>query len=229
MIMKKTLLLQCLLAITLVSCNNANQAPKTANDTPPIQVETQDVNAFIKTTILSHYMKEFNAHNTDTPPMKMAVDSNHQDKEFAFLNGIELKEINPEDSSSGAINVIPQPKDYIKGDLNGDKLDDYVVPVYATGGGTAEWREIFVFVSRNGKLEYSKMYSSFELAHCTEKGSHGGQFYPENIVNSILVGQSDCYKESDPHCCPSIKAIVEYKFNDSLTFFKQTTKHSPPP
>lgn len=205
------------------SCNSSNtDSHYVANDSLTAKGEVQDVNLYIKTHILDYYMKELKTRNTETPAMKILVDSNHIDKEFSFLNGIELREINSEDSSSGGTYVVPFEKNYIKGDLNGDSQDDYVIPVYATGGGSSEWREIFVFISKNKRLEYFKMYSSFDLAHCDSKGSNGGQFYPNKISNSILTGESYCYLESDPHCCPSIKMQAQYKFDNGLIFSNQT-------
>jgi shikimate kinase len=35
-------------------------------------------------------------------------------------------------------------------------LDYILVPVYSSGGGTAEWEEIFIFTSKNGKIIFLK-------------------------------------------------------------------------
>lgn len=209
------------LSVFLCSCGNTDNKETTNGVEMKVP---QDANKFITNSIVAHYQQEFSQHNTDTPAMVLLIDSNHHDKEFAFLNGIELKEMNPQDSMSGAINVIPLPKDFIKGDLNGDGKDDYVVPVYATGGGSTEWRDVFVFVSIQDSIHLFKMMSSFDLANCKDKGSHDGQFYPNKISGGLLSGEAYCYKDSDPHCCPSIKKVLAFRFNNGFILAKETIK-----
>jgi hypothetical protein len=208
------------LSIFLYACGNTDYKENT-NETE--KKVPQDENKFITNSILGYYVPESNQDDTDPLDMVMRIDSNHHDNEFEFLNGIELKLIDPQDSLFFVhLNVIPFPKDFIKGDLNDDGKDDYVVPVYATGGGSAEWRDIFVFISTKDSIQLFKMMSSFDLAQCKDKGSHNGQFYPNKITDGLLTGEVYCYTDSDPHCCPSIKKVVEYRFSNGFILAKES-------
>ena len=175
-----------------------------------------DDTTLLNNKIADYYTKEFEKTKSNEPQSKFKIDTTE--------DGIELKIIIDTNSIFAQLNTIPFSKHFIKGDLNGDKVDDIIIPVYSTGGGTAEWHEIFLFTSKNGKLDFLKMYSSFDLGHCQKGGSHDGQFYPEKITNGILIGESYCYKPEDAHCCPSFKFTTQYKFDNGLTFLTQTKK-----
>lgn len=197
--------------LTLFSCGQG-----TAEKEKPSAENKVGDTTVVNNAIIDYYSKEFQKTKATEPKAQFKVDTTE--------DGIELKTILDTTYTSGPLNTIPFSTNFIKGDLNGDKIDDLVIPVYSTGGGSAEWREIFVFTTNNGKLDFFKMYSSFDLGHCQAGGSHDGQFYPEKISNGILSGESYCYKSEDPHCCPSFKFATEYKFDKGLTFLNQTKK-----
>jgi hypothetical protein len=199
-----------IITFTFFSCGES-----TAEKTTTENKNTYDTTILIN-AIIDYYRQEFKKTKSDEPQAQFNIDTSE--------DGIELKTILDTTFATVPLNIIPFSTKFIKGDLNGDNVDDVVIPVYSTGGGSAVWQEIFVFISKDDTIELYKMYSSFDLAHCQEAGSHGGQFYPEKISNAILTGESYCYKEGDPHCCPSLKYTTEYKFDKGLIFFKQTIK-----
>ncbi len=200
----------CILG-TLVSCSNQN---KKADSAKKIQSFTDTT--FINNTIIDYYNKEFQNQTANEPLTQLKTDTSEA--------GIELSTILDTLGMPGPLNIIPFSSEYFKGDINNDKVEDYVIPVYATGGGTAEWEEIFVFISKNNKLEFFKMYSSFSLGHCEPGGSHDGQFYPEKIDNGIISGHSVCYARDDGHLSPSFSFTTNYKFDNGLIFLNQTKR-----
>ena len=199
-----------IITFTFFSCGES-----TAKKTTTENKNTYDTTILIN-AIIDYYRQEFKKTKSDEPQAQLKIDTTE--------SCIELKTIIDSTYAALPLNSIPFSSEFIKGDLNGDNAVDIVIPVYSTGGGSAEWREIFVFISKKNKIDFYKMYSSFDLGHCQEAGSHGGQFYPEKISNAILIGESYCYKEGDPHCCPSLKYTTEYKFDKGLIFLKQTNK-----
>jgi hypothetical protein len=203
-------LLFAIITLTLFGCGQGTGEKAAAEN------KTTDDTTTINNTIIDYYSKEFQKTKTNEPQAQFKIDTSE--------DGFELKTILDTTYAAGPLNTIPFSSKYIKGDLNGDKVDDIVIPVYSTGGGSAEWQEVFVFISNNSKLDFFKMYSSFDLGHCQAGGSHDGQFYSEKISNAILIGESFCYKREDPHCCPSFKFTTQYKFDNGLTFSNQTKK-----
>lgn len=193
-----------IIAFILFSCSNQKSEK---------EKQAIDDTTLINNVIIDYYKKEAQKSKQDEPQSQLKIDTT--------TDGIELKLFLDATSASGELNTIPFSKDFIKGDLNGDKINEVLVPVYSTGGGTAEWQEIFVFTSSQSRLKFYKMISSWDLAHCPE-GSADGQFYPKQILNAILIGETYCYQPQDAHCCPSIKRTTQYKFDNGFTFLKQT-------
>ncbi len=205
-------LLIAIAALILLSCGQGT----TEKEKPAPETKVADDTTVINNSIINYYSKEFLKTKSNEEQAQFKIDTTE--------DGIELKTILDTNDIAGPLNTTPTSSKFIKGDLNSDKIDDVIIPVYSTGGGSAEWQEIFVFISNNGKLDFLKMYSSFDLGHCQAGGSHDGQFYPEKISNAILIGESYCYKAEDPHCCPSFKFTTQYKFDNGLTFLNQTKK-----
>jgi hypothetical protein len=205
--------LRAISVFIFISCGQATTEKEKTAAANTYKFEDTSV---INKAIIDYYSMEFQETKASESQAQFKVDTTE--------DGIELKTILDTAEISGPLNIIPFSKNFIIGDLNSDKIDDIVIPVYSTSGGSAQWRDIFVFTSDNGKLNFFKMYSSFDLGHCQEGGSHDGQFYPEKIVNGVLTGESHCYKSEDGHCCPSFKFTTEYKFDKGLKFLNQTKK-----
>jgi hypothetical protein len=111
-------------------------------------------------------------------------------------------------------NHIPFAKNFIIGDLNEDNTPDYVIPVYSNGGGSHEWVEIFIYTSNGNSLMGNGPFHSDDIAICTIQNSHGGRFWPNEIKNGVIYGFTNCYKDGDAHCCPSIELKSSYKLVD---------------
>lgn len=203
--------------VILFSCgqgkSNKNQSEsKTDGNLKIMPVDTTVINK----VLIDYYTGEFQKTKSDEPQSQLKIDTTE--------SGIELKIIIDPAYSSGPLNTIPFSSKYIKGDLNNDKVDDIVVPVYSTGGGSEDWFEIFIFVSLNGKLDFFKMYTSYELGNCDSTVSLGGEFFPISIKNGILIGESYCWVRNDPHCCPSLNYKTKLKFNNGFVLLNQTKK-----
>ena len=196
-------------AFAFISCGQGN----TEKEKPVAEQKVADTTV-INNTIIDYYSKVFQETNSTEPQSQFKVDTTEE--------GIELQTFLDTVHIVGPLNIIPFSTMYIKGDLNGDKLDDLLIPVYSTGGGSSEWYEFFVFISNNGKLDFFKMYTSFDLGHCQPGGSHDGQFFPDEIRNGILSGQSVCYSPEDGHLSPSFSYSTKYKFDNGLKFLSQT-------
>ena len=148
---------------------------------------------------------------------------NQTDSTIEFKSGVLDK-----DGTFGLVEYheIPKEKGFVKGDLNGDKKDDIIVSVNSNSGGTAEWNEIFVFLTNKDTILFDKTYKDDELAqaHCNSGGAYG-RYFIYSIVNSIVIGESWCWTNNDAHCCPSSKYTTEYKYEKDKGFiFSKKTK-----
>ena len=87
------------------------------------------------------------------------------------------------------------------GDINGDKVDDLIVTASTEGGGgggNVYWDDIFVFIRRNGIYWLDHVVANTNIA-CKK-----GFFNIKAIKNNVIEGESNCYEDSDPNCCPSL-------------------------
>ena len=94
----------------------------------------------------------------------------------------------------------------IKGDLNNDNQDDYLVKVVdegAGGGGNFVQITYYLFTSRDGEYELHTALPTGLLSGCDEDN---GYFVPQKIENQQVIGESLCYAENDGRCCPSLKS-----------------------
>jgi hypothetical protein len=205
------------LAILVILFTSCGQNKKEKTVTPEAAV---DSTAFITTAIVDYYQQHFNKEHAADSKNRLRIDTTG-DKE------IQVKTMFDSTSTEGSLNIIPVAAKFLKGDLNGDKRNDYIIPVYSTGGGNVSWTELFVFTSNNGQLNMMRMYSSYDLGHCEATGGIDGQFFPEKIDSSgLLVGESACYALNDPSCCPTIKWTTRYKVsNNTLTLADQVKKN----
>ncbi len=153
-------------------------------------------------TIISHYKSEYSKEkNCGKVTIRETEDGTEVESAF----------IDTDDSFSISIcgyHLIPKASGLIRGDINGDGNDDVIVPVSSNGGGTAVWDDLFFFLSDQKTLASYIMFNSSELASC---GNGGGKFEVKAIAAAFIVGESQCYAEDDPSCCPSLKYKTEYK------------------
>ncbi|MFN8154980.1 MAG: hypothetical protein U0Y08_11875 [Bacteroidia bacterium] len=97
--------------------------------------------------------------------------------------------------------------DQVKGDINNDGIDDLIVTVMVTSGGSAAWDEIFIFIFQEGRYILNGMSRCPDICGCST-----GTFKPIKIANGQIVGTSTCWTPEDAQCCPSLE------YNTTVTF-----------
>jgi hypothetical protein len=140
--------------------------------------------------IVSHYVKK----NINYTPHRKETDS------IIDLSFYE----NEEDLAVSYLTISKVKSDHLFGDLNNDNNNDVLAIVFASGGGSYFWYDIFTFISEHDKLVLKSVTQSSDLTNCFG-GTIEGNFQPLEIKDGILIGESICYAENDAHCCPSIK------------------------
>ncbi len=108
------------------------------------------------------------------------------------------------------------------GDLNNDKIDDIVISVHTEGGGGGGnvWsQDLFVFQKNNGKYEITSITPDGDISGC-----ESGTFRATEIKNGFLIGNSSCYKDEDPRCCPSLEYVTKVELTDKKLKFNSKTK-----
>ena len=112
--------------------------------------------------------------------------------------------------------------EHIFGDLGNDGIEDAVINVNAYYGGNSEHLILYVFskTANDWKLVLEVNASDKLLKDCDK-----GKFYPKKIEKGFLIGESQCFKDSDPHCCPSLKYRTTVKLeNDRLISIEKKKK-----
>ncbi len=162
--------------------------------------------------IINYYQQEFATQEQDYPDALIKVDT---------IDGlINIKHQLYKESDYGPVRIIPASSEFITGYLNDDHKKDLIVSVYSTEGGQDSWLDIFVFISKNNQLQFFKKYTSFDLGYCKRvKGK--AKFYPAEIINKTLVGETRCFTPKDPRCCPSGIVKTTFKFNNGLKLVSQ--------
>lgn len=113
--------------------------------------------------------------------------------------------------------------EHIFGDLGNDSVEDAVINVNAYFGGNSEHLILYVF-SKTESDDW-KFISEIDASDEQLKGCDKGKFIPEKIENGFLVGESLCFKDSDPRCCPSLKYLTTVKLeNRRLVMVKKEKK-----
>ena len=100
-------------------------------------------------------------------------------------------------------------KDHAFGDLNNDGKEDLVLKLYSNTGGNSDYLDLCVFIQTSTGWKLFNIHPSSDEAL---KGCETGQFIPQTIENGLLVGESLCYTETDPRCCPSLKYKTTLKW-----------------
>jgi hypothetical protein len=105
------------------------------------------------------------------------------------------------------------------GDLNNDGIEEIVITVHIEGsgaGGNTSTQELFVFQKINGKYKIITITNNNEISYC-----QSGIFRAKEIKNGILIGNSYCYKEEDPRCCPSLEYITKVQLIKNKLILKK--------
>lgn len=107
-------------------------------------------------------------------------------------------------------------KDHAFGDLNNDGKEDLVLKLYSNTGGNSDYLDLCVFIQTTTGWKLFNIQPSSDEAL---KGCETGQFIPQTIENGLLIGESLCFTETDPRCCPSLKYKTTLKWvNNELRF-----------
>lgn len=93
--------------------------------------------------------------------------------------------------------------EHVFGDLKNDGHEDAIIQASAYYGGNSEHLVLYVF-SKTETDEW-KLICEVNASDEQLKGCDKGKFFPEKIENGFLIGESQCFKDSDPRCCPSLK------------------------
>lgn len=110
-------------------------------------------------------------------------------------------------------------KDHAFGDLNNDGKEDLVLRLYSNTGGNSDYLDLCIFIQTPAGWRLFNIQPSSDEAL---KGCETGQFIPQTIENGLLVGESLCFTETDPRCCPSLKYKTTLKWeNNELRFVKK--------
>lgn len=108
------------------------------------------------------------------------------------------------------------------GELNNDKTDDLVISVHTEGGGgggNVSSQDLFVFQKIDRKYEITSITQDREISGC-----ESGIFRATEIKDGFLIGNSSCYKDDDPRCCPSLEYVTKVELNNKKLKFKSKTK-----
>lgn len=107
------------------------------------------------------------------------------------------------------------------GDLNNDKIDDLIVTVHTEGGGGGGnvWsQDLFLFQKSGGKYQFISFTPDIDISGC-----QSGSFRAREIKDGFLFGNSSCYNDDDPRCCPSLEYITKVELsNKNLKFSSKT-------
>jgi hypothetical protein len=208
--------------LLFISCNNQNSKSTNSqvSSFPKGVEKIKDTVAFINNSIINYY-ENIAKYCYDGATLK--IDSALSDNRKTFeLDIVEDSEISTKIEPSFEHHSFPI-RNFIYGDLNGDKNNDIVVEVDADlhGGSMSHYKDIFLFITNDNKLcLHKKVYKSYDLGKCSYDGAPSN-FIPTSIENMMLIGKTYCYKEYDPLCCPSLKFRTTYYFRDNLIFKEQ--------
>ncbi len=169
------------------------------------------INQEITNLIISHYQKEYKEG-------VMSKKVNDSVIEVSFHHKPEKD--NPEKYWMITMYIPRLKSNYISGPLytSANNIVCSVNTEGGGGGGNVWWNDVFVFQSN---------VNSFKLISCTNSpsicGCKEGNFYPSGIEFGQIAGNSRCWGENDPHCCPSLdyKTIVKLD-KDKLVFVSKT-------
>ena len=216
-----------LFAIILFSClgNKSNSTNVTASN-----AQTND--ELIKQVII-HYQNENSTDSTTKDVSDTEIVLSFYAKDTVthyYFKGKEVESLSFEGSSGnskkfdstsidvtdrndGTIYLRKEQKEFLRGDIDADGIDEivYSVSVEGVGGGNSYWNDIFVFRSVDSKYKISTVTFSSKLTGDGTENYGGGLFYPTKIEKGLLIGEAICWEDDDAHCCPSLKYSVTVK------------------
>lgn len=144
----------------------------------------------------------------DKPKLTKSETESYAEYQFDFGDGI---------SSSYYFSKLK--RDHVLGDLNLDGMEDVMVKLSSNSGGNTDYLHLFIFLKQASgwKLALIK-----EAADEAIKGCKIGSFMPMQIEKGFVFGESSCFTEADPRCCPSLKIKTTLKWeNNDLQLFKK--------
>jgi hypothetical protein len=111
--------------------------------------------------------------------------------------------------TSMQFNVPKMKNDYIYGDLNKDGVNDMIVSIEGyVSADKIPTSFIYVFLAQDKKYSLTSKAVSSEICGCQV-----GVFYPEEIQEGLILGQSKCFAKGDVLCCPSLKYFTRLDFD----------------
>jgi hypothetical protein len=115
--------------------------------------------------------------------------------------------------TSMQFNVPKMKNEYIYGDLNKDGVNDMIVNIggYVSISGYPDnfpYSIIYVFLAQDKTYSLTSNAVSSEICGCQL-----GVFYPEEIREGLILGQSKCFAKDDVLCCPSLKYFTSLEFD----------------
>jgi len=200
-------LILSILTITLFGCGQETPKQETIVKTDSIPVSNINNEILVDNSIIEDITKYYETKHGQNA----RVEKDNKDSLLTLTFYSTSKE-QAENPFLITIYISKIKSDYLIGDLNNDKVDDLVADVSTEGGGgggNVHWNDIFVFISNNGKFELKNTTQSPSIC-----GANDGYFYPEKISDNMLIGNSYCYGENDPSCCPSLMFYSKIKFNN---------------
>ena len=129
----------------------------------------------------------------------------------------------PKEPLSGFTSVPLENEGFIIGDLNGDKQNDIIVPVFSEFGASGSKTEYYVFIYDQNKYNYIRKIISNEFANLIkESENETGDFQIEKIENESIVGTSNIWTVEDAHCCPSLHYKAKFSLINGLELIEKT-------
>ena len=202
-------------AVLLTACGQSSSKPdeagtvktKTNSATTETVNDSQFIDNYIINAIIDHYKSSTTKMETEKTDTLLNISFRNIPSEDDAFDGIGLR-----------IYISKMKKDYIFGDIDNDGVPDLIVSIDTEGGGgggNVYWNDLFVFLSKNGKFALTSFIDSPEV-----RGCRAGQFFPDKIENGLILGNSFCFAENDPHCCPSLEYLTTITFDGKQLKYK---------
>lgn len=97
----------------------------------------------------------------------------------------------------------------LEGDLNNDDKSDLAITVLVhPGGSNSLYHYVFIFLQQNESYRLGLVTAAWDVSGCR------GDFYARTIEDNFIIGNSSCYGEDDPQCCPSLEYETKVAYKD---------------
>lgn len=196
-----------------------SQITDTIEATTLIEVEKRDNN---KNSIVDEIIAYYKANEISKEAGKIEMERSMDGS--VLMVSFYTREVYEGDTSTLRLlnlNIPTNEKEYLRGDINNDGIEDMVITVNADGGGTAWWNDIFTFLTKDGNKTLTSKINSNEVSGC-----ESGYFTPSKIEEGQIIGESNCWdlKKEDAHCCPTLRYNTTLFWNGEKLKFKQFQK-----